>query len=118
MTTDAALRAVIDALQSALAPVAGKISVAFIYGPLARGTAKPDSNIEIFIVGTALRHIDVLPHLVKAENMLNRRINTSIYEADEVMAKLESRNAFHVAVMKQPKILLIGSQRDLPAISR
>jgi len=118
MTTDVAAGAVIEVLRGALTPVAGKISAAFIYGPLARGAAKPNCDVDIFIVGEALKHIDVLPHLVRAENTMNRRIHISIYAPDEVIDKLHHRNAFHVAVMNQPKIMLIGAERDLPAINR
>jgi hypothetical protein len=76
--------------------------------PACTGAAKPNCDVDIFIVGEALKHIDVLPHLVRAENTMNRRIHISIYAPDEVIDKLSHRNAFHVAVMNQPKIMLIA----------
>jgi hypothetical protein len=44
----------VQPLQAALAPLAGKITVAFVYGSVARGTDRADSDIDLMVIADAL----------------------------------------------------------------
>lgn len=105
---------VADVVREALAPLAKHIAVAFIYGSLAKGTDTVHSDVDVMIIGMKVSYTDVIPHVVKAQHRIGRTINPSIYTAAELGRKLAGANSFLVAVMKQPKIFLIGSEGDLP----
>ena len=105
---------VADVVREALAPLEKHIAAAFIFGSLAKGTDTAHSDVDVMIIGTKLSYTDVIPHVVKAQSRIGRTINPSIYTAAELGRKLAGANSFLVAVMKQPKIFLIGSESDLP----
>ena len=48
------------------------------------------------------------------EEQLERKINPAIYSNEDVLRKLKAKNSFLTRIMSQPKIFLIGSERDLP----
>src|SRR5258706_6727577 len=107
---------VADVLRAALAPLLKYIGAAFIYGPLAKGIDSAHGDIDVMIIGTELSYTDVIPHVIKAQNRIGRSINPSLYTAAELGRKLAIANRFVVALMNQPKIFLIGSERDLPKL--
>jgi predicted nucleotidyltransferase len=105
---------VTDILRAALEPVAAQIDAAFIYGPLARGAGSPDTDIDVMIIGRGIDYADVIPHFIAAAKYLGRAINPSVYRADEWRRKLAYGNRVMLAVMKQPKIFVLGSQDGIP----
>lgn len=102
-------------LRAELAPLAGKIDAAFIYGPLARGVATANGDIDIIIIGRA-DYAQVIPLFIAAEKRLNRAIHPSVYGADEWRRKLACGNRVMLAVMKQPKIFVIGTGQGIPQL--
>jgi hypothetical protein len=105
---------VTDILRAALEPVAAKIDVAFIYGPAAKVLAKGSGDIEIMIIGRAIDYRDVIPNFIAASKYLKRAINPSVYCADEWRRKMAAGNRVMLAVMKQPKIFVLGSPDGIP----
>jgi hypothetical protein len=107
---------VADVMRETLAPLEKHIGAAFIYGPLAKDIDSSHGEVDMMIIGTELSYTDVIPHVIKAQSRIGRRINPSLYTAAELGRKLAGANRFLVAVMKQPKIFLIGSESDLPKL--
>jgi hypothetical protein len=101
-----------DVLRAALAPLAARIDAAFIYGPAARGPAHVE--IDLLIVGRDIAYAEVLPHIIAAAKFVGRAINPSVYTADEWTEKLARGNRVALAVMKQPKVFLLGTERSVP----
>lgn len=104
-----------DVLRQGLLPIANKISVAFIYGSIAKGTDTAKSDIDVMVIGDNLAYPDVYAALMPAEQQLARKVSPTIYSRDDVIQKLGKGNAFLTRLMAQPKIFLIGSEHDLPA---
>lgn len=102
-----------DVLREALSGTARRIEVAFIYGSVARGSDTASSDIDLLIVGRDLSYAEVAGALSRAETALGRKVTPTIYSPREIRAKLEAKNAFLRKVTAQPKILLIGSDRDI-----
>ena len=98
------------------APLLIHIGAAFIYGRLAKEIDSSHGDIDVMIIGTELSYTDVIPHVIKAQNRIGRSINPSLYTAAELSRKLAIANRFVVALMNQPKLFLIGSERDLPKL--
>lgn len=105
---------VADHLRSALAPLTKRIRAAFIYGSVAKGTDRADSDIDVMIVSDDLSYPEVIQALTKAEQEIQRPINPSVYATNEWRRKLAEDGGFVRRVIGQPRIFLIGSDDDLP----
>jgi predicted nucleotidyltransferase len=102
-----------DVLRQGLLPLSSKISVAFVYGSVAKGTDTAKSDIDVMVIGEDLAYPEVYSALMPVEEQLGRKINPSIYSNEDVQQKLGKGNAFLTRIMVQPKIFLIGSERDI-----
>jgi len=103
-----------DVLRQGLLPLSSQISVAFVYGSVAKGTDTAKSDIDVMVIGDDLAYPEVYSALMPVEVQLGRKINPSIYSNEDMQKKLKKGNAFLTRIMAQPKIFLIGSERDLP----
>ena len=103
-----------DVLRQGLLPLSSQISVAFVYGSVAKGTDTAKSDIDVMVIGDDLAYPEVYSALMPIEKQLGRKINPSIYSNGDVLQKLKKGNTFLTRIMAQPKIFLIGSERDLP----
>ena len=104
-----------DVLRQGLLPMADKISVAFIYGSIAKRSDTAKSDIDVMVIGDNIAYPDVYAALMPAEDQLGRKVSPAIYNKDDVIRKLKKENSFLTRIMAQPKIFLIGSEHDLPA---
>jgi DNA-binding transcriptional ArsR family regulator len=102
----------IPMLRSALAPLADRISVAFIYGSMARGEEKAESDIDLLIIGNATLE-EVLGKVATVESSLRRAINPTVYSVAEFKSKLTQGNHFLNSVVRGGKIFLIGDEDEL-----
>jgi predicted nucleotidyltransferase len=104
---------VADVLRPALAPLAGRVHAAFIYGSVAKGTDTASIDIDVMVVGDGISYPDIIGTFEKSEKMLGRAINPTLYNREELQRKLAAGNAFLNRVLKQPRIFLIGSDDEL-----
>ncbi len=103
---------VADVLRDALAPLARRVRAAFIYGSLARGEARPESDADVMVVGE-LAFAEVVERLRPAEAALRRSVNPTVYPAVEFAKKAAAGEGFVAEVLRQPKIFLIGGEPEL-----
>lgn len=105
-----------DILKIALVPIAQEIDCAFIYGSVARGTEKADSDLDVFIIGR-ITFSDVVAALNKAQETVGREINPTVYPASEFREKLAKKNHFIKTIMAEEKIYLIGDEHELKKLA-
>ncbi len=105
---------VADVLREALGHLATRITVAFIYGSVARGTDTAASDIDLMIVSEDLTYPEVIAALGDAEGRLGRVVNPTLYSPSEIRSKLAADNSFLRRVTEQGRIFLIGSTDDVP----
>lgn len=105
-----------DILKIALTPLAQDITCAFIYGSVARGTEKANSDLDLFIIGR-ITFSDVVAALNKAQETLGREINPTVYPASEFREKLAKKNHFIKSIMAEEKIYLIGDGHELKKLA-
>lgn len=103
-----------DALRDALAPLAGRIRWAFVYGSVARGQEASGSDVDVMIIGD-VGSSEVSPLLHEAEMRLGREVNSTVYSLGEFTKKLHAGYGFHRGVLDGAKLFLIGGERDLEA---
>lgn len=104
-----------EPLRAALAPLAGKIDLAFVHGSVAEARERADSDIDLIIVG-AVASGDVAWALRPVQVRLGREINTTRYTRAEFASKVASGQHFLTAVLKKPKLFLIGGEHELERI--
>lgn len=97
-----------DVLRAALADLAERIELAFIFGSVAKGTDTAASDIDVMVVAEDLAYADLFERLGPAEATLRRKVNPTIYTPDEVARRQREDNHFITRVLEQPKIFLIG----------
>lgn len=71
-----------EPLAAALAPVASRLSEAFVFGSVAAGTDTSESDIDLLIVGD-VDLFDISPLLDSAERELGRHVHVNVYRDHE-----------------------------------
>jgi predicted nucleotidyltransferase len=94
-------------LSSALAPIAKKISLAFVYGSMARQDEKAGSDVDLMVIGDVTLD-EILAQLAPVERAIGRSINPTLYSMKEFKAKLKSGNHFLRSVLRGETAPLIG----------
>ena len=102
-------------LRDALADVPG-IEAAFIFGSLARGDARPDSDVDLLIYGTTMEFEELSRAFGDIALALDRRVDTKLYDsATRFLADSRPGASFLPHALASPKIWLIGCESALPA---
>lgn len=104
-----------EPLGRALTPFAARIKAAFVYGSVAKGSDRTQSDIDLLVVSDDLIYGDVFAALETASRMLGRKINPTVYSSAELAKRVKAKSAFVTRLLEQPKVWLIGSERDLAA---
>jgi predicted nucleotidyltransferase len=104
-----------DVLRAALAPVSKDIRAAFVYGSIAKGQDTAASDIDLMVVSDRLTHADLFSVLEQATVQLGRKVAPMMYSSKELAKRVKQGNAFVTRVLAQPKLWLIGDERDLAA---
>jgi len=87
------------------------IELAFIYGSFAKAEEREESDIDLMIVGQ-LSDRQINRAISNVERELERPINYSLYDRDEVRERLKNKENFISTVFSEPRILLIGTKDD------
>ncbi len=103
---------IFNILHNALEHIAERVTVAFVYGSVARHEERAESDIDLMIVGN-VELDDVLAQLSNAETTLGRAVNPTVYSVREFTKKLEDGNHFLNAVVNGDKVFLIGNEDEL-----
>lgn len=83
----------------------------FIYGSFATGKAGAKSDIDLFIVGD-LDENQLIPLIHESERTINREINYTLMQHDEMRKRKRTGDPFVKNVMQEPKIMIIGTCDD------
>ena len=93
------------------------IRFAFIYGSFADGSAGPDSDLDLMLIGNAT--LSALTKVVRAaEKRLGRGVQYSIFNEKEFLKKLKAKNEFIVQTVKGARIMLIGGEDEFGRFSK
>jgi predicted nucleotidyltransferase len=98
-----------EPVRAALEPLADKVSLALIYGSIAKRSDTAASDIDLLIVSDMLTLEEVYAALVPVEKLLDRSVNPTLYTSKEFEHRCKSTNAFLARVLNGPNIVLIGS---------
>jgi len=101
-----------DVLREALAPLADRGLVAFIFGSAARGELRAASDIDLVVVGE-IEFATVVGALAQAHERLGRDVNPSVYPPAEFRDKLARKHHFLTSIMREPRVFIIGGDDEL-----
>lgn len=105
-----------DVLRDSLAPLAGKIEAAFVYGSLASGEATSQSDVDLMVIGD-VSFADVVKAIQSAQDSLAREVNPTVYPTCEFRNKVKENHHFVTSVLAGPKIFLIGGESELAGLA-
>lgn len=104
---------VVRPLQRALAPFAGRIETAFVYGSVAKGSDTAMSDIDVMLISDSVTYPDLFRALHAVERTLARSVNPNVMTVTEWKIKRSQPGSFAARVARQPRLFLIGSDDDL-----
>lgn len=106
-----------DVLREALASIAGKIRLAFIFGSVAQGKERTTSDVDVLVVGSA-SFATVVEALSRAGERLRREVNPVVMTKAAFAAKLASRDRFVARLAREPKIILLGDAGEFAELAQ
>lgn len=91
-----------------------KIEVAFVFGSVARGETRAESDVDLMIFGVGLR--EVASMIRPLHDQLCREVNTICYTTDELRRRLAENDHFLHRVLAEPKLFVVGDETKLCAV--
>ena len=101
-----------DVLAVALAPLEQNIDIALIYGSMASGNERPESDVDLLVIGN-VKFAAVAKAVHPCQAVLQREINPKVYTKKEWGKLVGEMDAFAVEVLKKPKLFILGSTDEL-----
>jgi len=105
-----------DELRDALADLGDAVTLAFVYGSLARGDDVVGSDVDVLIVGSASRR-EVATALADAARSSGRELNPVIVAPADFTARWREGDHFISSVLAGPRIWLVGDEASLAALA-
>jgi predicted nucleotidyltransferase len=100
-------------LRDALRDVPG-IDAAFVFGSMARGDARPDSDIDLLVLGDHVDDTELGAALLQTAMVLDRSVDLKRYDARRFVRDRVAGASFLPAALAGPMHFLIGSPEALP----
>jgi hypothetical protein len=102
-------------LGHALAPLADRIAIAFIYGSVARGEEQSESDLDLMVIGD-VAFAEVVSAIRDVESRAGRAINPTVYPPQELRVKLAAGHHFLTSVVRGEKLFVVGNDDDLRSL--
>lgn len=97
-----------DVLRDALAPLAARIQLAFIFGSVAQGKEGATSDVDVLVVGS-VSFAAVVETVGAASERLRRSVNPVVMTKAAFSGKVASSDRFVSRVLHEPVIMLMGN---------
>jgi predicted nucleotidyltransferase len=103
-------------IREALLPLGDRIRFAFIFGSVARGEENSGSDIDLLVIGDVAL-ADIVSAIRGLEQVLSRPVNPTVYPTTEFNARLAEGSHFVSKIAESEKLMLIGTEDELRALS-
>lgn len=97
-----------EKIRAALEPLRSRLSLALIYGSVAKQDDAASSDIDLLVVSDDLTLEDLYANLATVERQLGRRVNPTLYTDSEFRQRRSDNNAFLSRVLAGPTVMLEG----------
>lgn len=102
-----------EPLREALSSLAKEVDAAFVYGSVARNEDTARSDVDLLVLSDTLEYADLYGVLEPLTVRLGRPVNPTVISRQELARRRKAGSAFMKRVLEQPKIWVIGSEREL-----
>lgn len=93
------------------------IQCAFVFGSVAQGAAKAESDVDLMIIGSlGLRKVSA--RLSGAGNELGREINPHVLTPEEYRQRVRRKEHFVTSVLGTARLFVVGTDDDLTAMGK
>jgi predicted nucleotidyltransferase len=107
----------VDILSNALKPLTARLRLVFVYGSIASGNERSDSDIDLMVVGT-VSPVELALPLRRARESLGREINPTVYTPVEFDKKRAARDHFLTHVLDNAKVFVLGNRHELDKVAQ
>ncbi|WP_420128336.1 nucleotidyltransferase domain-containing protein [Longimicrobium sp.] len=97
-----------DVLREALVDARG-LQGAFVFGSTARGDTGPNSDVDVFLIGSREAQAEAGLRLGEAEFLIGREVDVVGYDTEQLAARIRSNNGFIHRVLSEPQEWVRGS---------
>jgi predicted nucleotidyltransferase len=105
-----------DVVREALKPLEKKIQFAFVYGSIATGQDRPDSDIDLLLIGSVTLK-EISGPVADLSDTLKREVNPVNYTQATFVGRLKEGNRFAQELLETPKIWLIGNEDEFARLA-
>lgn len=89
-----------------------KVDFLFIFGSIAAGEEKPESDVDLFVIGDiGLRAVSKL--LQEPCGKIGREINPHVMSRAEFVKRMHEKDRFVTRVLESPILMIIGNENEL-----
>lgn len=106
-----------EILDEALTDIRDQIHAAFIYGSVASGDERPDSDVDLFVVAEDLSRSDLSAQLMDAGFVMGREVNVDLRDSGELNEATRSPSTYLRSVMGGEKRWVVGEERELAGVA-
>lgn len=100
-------------LRDALMPLADRVRAAFIYGSIASGRDRADSDIDLMVIADDLDYPTLFEAVQLAERQLGRSVDCRLMTPSEWQDKRALADSFVARLREKPHLFVLGSEDDL-----
>lgn len=100
-------------LREALLSFGNRIEAAFVYGSVASGQDRADSDIDLMVIAEDLDYPTLFEALQGAERQLGRPINPSLMTPDRWRRKCAEEDSLATRLLDRPRLFVLGAEDDL-----
>ena len=100
-------------LRDALMPLADRIRAAFVYGSIASGRDRADSDIDLMVIADDLDYPTLFEAVQVAEGQLSRSVDCRVMTPSEWQVKRARADSFVARLHEKPHVFVLGSEDDL-----
>lgn len=100
-------------LQESLAPLGDRVQAAFVYGSVASGQDRADSDIDLMVIAENLDYPTLFEALQAAERQLGRPVNPNLMTPDQWRRKCAQPDSFAAQLRNRPRLFVVGDEDEL-----
>ncbi len=101
-----------DVLAQALAPLAGQIDLAWVFGSVASGKANLHSDVDLLVVAD-VEFSELVAAIYPCQSLLGREINPKLYSPAEWATAISNDSVFVRELFEKPIIEIIGTRNQV-----